>query len=147
MRFAEDGGARVHPAYKSTSFKAQEETADEIYLSLDELKRIQDVSIPESNKAMQVSRDLFLIGCYTGLRVSDYRRLSKEHVVDLDGKLFFEITSEKTQSEVIIPIHPVVLTIMSNRNGELPPEQPPQRINRNIKLLERHSKVAPFHYS
>ena len=135
LRFAEDGGARVHPAYKSTSFKAQEETADEIYLSLDELKRIQDVSIPESNKAMQVSRDLFLIGCYTGLRVSDYRRLSKEHVVDLDGKLFFEITSEKTQSEVIIPIHPVVLTIMSNRNGELPPEQPPQRINRNIKLL------------
>ena len=27
--------------------------------------------------------------------------------MDLDGQLFFEITSEKTQSEVIIPIHPV----------------------------------------
>ena len=135
LRFAEDGGAQVHPAYKSTSFKAQEETADEVYLDLDELLRIQAVSIPESNEAMQVSRDLFLIGCYTGLRVSDYRRLSKEHMIDMDGRFYFEITSEKTGKEVTIPIHPVVLQIMSNRDGELPPQQPAQCINRNIKLM------------
>ena len=135
LRFAEDGGAQVNPAYKSTSFKAQEETADEIYLSLDELRRIQEVSIPESNEAMQVSRDLFLISCYTGLRVSDNRRLSKEHVIEMGGRRFFKITSEKTGSEVIIPIHPVVLAIMAERGDGLPPKQPAQRINRNIKLL------------
>lgn len=135
LRFAEDGGARVHPAYKSTSFKAQEETADEIYLSLDELQRLIEVSIPESNEAMGISRDLFLIGCYTGLRVSDFRRLSKEHLVDLDGQLFFEITSEKTESEVIIPIHPIVQVIISKWDGALPPPQPSQKLNRNIKLL------------
>ncbi|MGB0149970.1 MAG: phage integrase SAM-like domain-containing protein, partial [Flavobacteriales bacterium] len=58
LRFAEDGGAQVHPAYKSTSFKAQEETADSIYLSEEELQAIERVEIPSGNTSMRLSRDL-----------------------------------------------------------------------------------------
>lgn len=135
LRFAEDGGAQVHPAYKSTSFKAQEETADSIYLSEEELQAIERVEIPAGNTSMCLSRDLFLLGCYTGLRVSDYTRLKKEHIVQLDGVDFFEIESKKTGRVVTIPIHPVVKRIIQLNGGTPRKRQPEQVINRNIKAI------------
>ena len=81
------------------------------------------------------SRDLFLIGCYTGLRVSDYTRLSKDHIVMLDGMDFFEIESRKTGRLVTIPIHPQVRDIIETNNGALPSRQPEQIINQNIKVI------------
>ena len=135
LRFAEDSGSQVHPSYKSTSFKAQEETADNIYLSREELEAISAVDILPHNTSMRRSRDLFLIGCYTGLRVSDYTRLSREHIVDIDGVEFFEIVSQKTGRMVTIPIHPVVREIIKANDGDLPERQPEQVINRNIKTI------------
>lgn len=135
LRFAEDCGERVNQAYKSTSFKAQEEAADNIYLDRSELEAIASLAIPEQHRSMRKSRDLFLIGCYTGLRVSDYTRLSKDHIVLLDGMDFFEIESRKTGRLVTIPIHPQVRDIIENSNGALPSRQPEQVINQNIKVI------------
>ncbi|MDA9019278.1 site-specific integrase [Flavobacteriales bacterium] len=135
LRFAEDSGEKVHPAYKSTSFKAQEETADNIYLDRRELEAIAAVDILPQNTSMRRSRDLFLIGCYTGLRVSDYTRLSREHIVNVDGVEFFEIASQKTGQLVTIPIHPVVREIIKSNDGMLPERQPEQVINQNIKTI------------
>ena len=135
LRFAEDSGEKVNPAYKSTSFKAQEETADSIYLSEEELQALARVEIPSGNPSMRLSRDLFLLGCYTGLRVSDYTRLKREHIVQLDGVDFFEIESKKTGGVVTIPIHPFVERIIQANGGIPPKRQPEQVINRNIKAI------------
>lgn len=53
--------------------------------------------------ALTRARNLFLIGCYTGLRVSDFSRLRDAHI----GK-FITIKTQKTGTPVVIPIHPVV---------------------------------------
>ena len=135
LRFAEDSGEKVHPAHKSTSFKAQEENADNIYLNRRELEAIATVDILPQNTSMRRSRDLFLIGCYTGLRVSDYTRLSREHIVNIDGVEFFEIASQKTGQLVTIPIHPVVREIIKANDGILPERQPEQVINQHIKTI------------
>jgi integrase len=84
---------------------------------------------------MCLSRDLFLLGCYTGLRVSDYTRLKKEHIVQLEGVDFFEIESKKTGRVVTIPIHPLVQRIIQANGGIPPKRQPEQVINRNIKAI------------
>ena len=76
-----------------------------------------------------------MIGCYTGLRVSDYTRLSREHIVNIDGVEFFEIASQKTGQLVTIPIHPVVREIIKANDGILPERQPEQVINQHIKTI------------
>ena len=67
--------------------------------------------------------------------MSDYTRLSKDHIVILDGVDFFEIESRKTGRLVTIPIHPQVRDIIETNNGALPSRQPEQIINQNIKVL------------
>ena len=135
LRFAEDYGERVNQAYKSTSFKAQEEAADNIYLDRSELQAMASLAIPDQNRSMLKSRDLFLIGCYTGLRVSDYTRLSKDHIVILDGMDFFEIESRKTGRLVTIPIHPQVRDIIETNNGALPSVNRSKSSTRTSKSL------------
>ena len=45
MRYAEDKSHSVHRAYKSSSFKAPQETASVIYLNEDELSQIRGLEL------------------------------------------------------------------------------------------------------
>jgi integrase len=49
-----------------------------------------------------------MIGCSTGLRVSDYTRLTPDHFLERDGRRFLQVLTTKTKREVIVPIDPVV---------------------------------------
>lgn len=91
----------------------QGEDSHAIYLDMDEIIRIQKIELYGS---MDAIRDRFIIGCLTGLRFSDYRRLSKQHV----QKGCFVITTLKTKTKVVIPIHPIVAVILKKYNGDLP---------------------------
>lgn len=81
-------------------FKPQEET-DSVYLTEEELRLIEKLDLSNDLK-LDRTRDLFLIGCYTGLRFSDYSILSIEHI---KGDLI-EIRQTKTRNKVAIPVHP-----------------------------------------
>ena len=48
-------------------------------------------------------RDIFLIGCYVGLRVSDLLRIRKEHFYTVDGKEILRIRTKKCPTGVHIP--------------------------------------------
>jgi integrase len=50
-------------------------------------------------------RDLFIIGCYTGLRISDLKRLSSQHIKNTNGERYLEIEMQKTGKPVTIPIN------------------------------------------
>ena len=135
LRFVEDSGQAVNPAFKSTSFKACEEEVDDIALSLDELQWIREIDIPLQNVSLTVTRDLFMIGCFTGLRVSDYKGLSKDNLKVIGGDEMFEIRSKKTEGMLTIPINSIVAEIMDSYGGNLPPSQKDYIINKNLKKL------------
>lgn len=134
-------------------FIAPKDTADAVYLNEEELKKIYDLSItPESirdpknpifgewmNKkiaALKRARGLFLIGCYTGLRVSDFSRLSEAHVGE-----YITIKTQKTGTPVIIPIHPIVRSII--RSGfDLKDTISDQKLNEQIKELCRLAGIT-----
>ena len=137
LGYAEDNGHFVHSAYKSSSFKAPQETASEIYLTEDELRRIRELELSSEQYSLELTRDLFMIGAYSGLRVSDYNRLTAENIQNYDGSEMFEVRCKKTNSLVIVPIHPVVKDILSKYYNSLPPSQNEQLINRNLKVLGR----------
>ncbi len=64
-------------------------------------------------------RDLFLIGCYTGLRYSDYSTIKPEYIKN--G--YLEIIQAKTGSPVIIPLHDVILRILEKNSRHLKPSR------------------------
>jgi hypothetical protein len=56
--------------------KVKGDPSNSVYLSIDELKKINELEgLSDSEKAC---RDRFLIGCFTAMRISDYGRLSIE---------------------------------------------------------------------
>ena len=70
-----------------------------ISLTLDELKRLESVDVSFSVE-YQKAKDMFLLGCYTGLRISDLKRLNATNTKD--G--FIKIKLLKNDKDVRIPI-------------------------------------------
>jgi len=76
---------------------------------------------------------LFIIGCCTGLRYSDYSRLNKTHFIE-NGQ-FIKIKTQKTGAVVQVPVHKFVSEIVAKYNGELPKAKCIQYFDRTIKLI------------
>lgn len=89
---------------------------DNVYLSMDELKKIESLVV--NSEAESVARDRFLLGCYTGLRVSDYGQIQEQHFIHRLGVDFIEYNTKKSSKEikVIIPVHPTVKRVFERLN-------------------------------
>lgn len=59
-------------------FTNARETAYNVYLNESELNNITALRLAE-NPRLDRARDLFLIGCYTGLRISDYNNIKPQY--------------------------------------------------------------------
>ena len=66
--------------------------------------------------SIEQTRDLFVIACWSGLRFGDWKDLSK---ADFTADTM-TITTHKTNKTVVIPLHPMVKSIIRKYNGELP---------------------------
>lgn len=130
LQEAKEKGMKVSPAFESSYFTKPKEDTDSIYLTEQELKELGKLDLSGNKKLDQV-RDLFLIGCYTGLRYSDYSVLQPEHIKD--G--FISIKQTKTGNPVVIPVHPTVKGILDKYNGKLPKAISNQKTNDYLKEL------------
>ncbi len=131
MRFARDEGLHKNNEIENRSFKAVTYSVDNIYLSEEELERIYRLDLSE-RPHYDLARDVFLVGCYTAQRYSDYSRIRKANI---KGN-FIELTQQKTGERVIIPIRPVLMTILKKYNYKLPKTYE-QKVNRYIKEVGR----------
>lgn len=113
MGLATEEGLHSNLFFKSRSFKKPQETADTIYLSTEELKKISNTVLP---KYLENVRDLFLLGCYTGLRFSDYNKLTKDRFIENDTML--RVRTEKTDETVVIPLHPEAKRIIEKHHAQ-----------------------------
>ena len=109
MNEAMEMGYNKNMAYKSRRFVTLRENSDAIYLDKDELKELEELDLTLYPKLERV-RDLFIVGCFTGLRYSDYSVLKPENIKND----FIEITQVKTHDPVIITLHDAVKRIMRN---------------------------------
>ena len=133
---ATEKGVNTNMAFRSKRFKVLKEEVDNIYLTETELKKLYDISIVNEYKA--IARDLFLIGAFTGLRVSDYTQLTEDNIYDNGNFRYIKKQTVKTGRIVIIPLHPIVESILKKRNGKPPKKIPSQKINEIIKELGKH---------
>jgi integrase len=130
MNEATEMGLNTNLSYKSKRFLTIREKADSIYLTKEEIQEIEALDLL-CNERLDRVRDLFLIGCYTGLRFSDYSILKPSHIKN--G--FIETTQVKTGDPVVIPIHPTVEKILKKYKGTLPHSISNQKTNDYLKEL------------
>ncbi len=125
--------------FQRREFAKPSEQVDTIYLSVTELKTIENLKLP---LGQSISRDLFLIGAYSGLRVSDFNRLTKDNIREEDGISFITIQSQKTNRIVQIPCHPSIVKIFKKYNDSPPPRNQDQHINRDLKIIGKKAKIS-----
>ena len=111
-------------------FNTSREDTDNIYLNETEIQLIMDLK-ELKNKGEEQVRDLFVLGCYTGLRFSNYSQLNLEYLND--GKL--TTIQQKTKKKVTIPVHANVKLIISKYDGALPTCPTNQEFNRTLKEI------------
>lgn len=110
--------------------KVTHESPDNIYLTDNDIADLYAIKEFDS-PLYEVVRDLFVIGCLTGLRFSDYSTLSKARF----NNGFMSLTQQKTQNRVTIPIHSTVKEILAKYPEGLPKCPPNQVFNRYLKEL------------
>ena len=83
--------------------------------------------------SLEKVRDLFLIGAYTGLRVSDFNYLNEENIYEYEAETFLKLESKKTTKKLVIPLRPEVKEILKKHGNKPPKRMPDQQINYKIK--------------
>ncbi|MBE7172694.1 MAG: site-specific integrase [Williamsia sp.] len=130
MNEATERGVNQNLNYKSRLFHVTKEESTSIFLTKEELAQMEYLDLT-SDERLEKTRDLFLIGCYTGLRYSDYTKLRKDHIKDN----LIHITQTKTKDPIIIPIHPVVKGILKKYDNQLPKSISNQKANQYLKEI------------
>ncbi len=132
LRQATEQGIEVNPTYRTKRFRTPTELTDKVYLNkeeLEEISRLDLTDIPRLDRA----RDLFLVGAWTGLRFSDFTSIRPENIDDKRIRL----RTTKTNTPVVIPLHPAVRHIVGKYADVTPNSLPPaisnQKLNEYIK--------------
>ena len=131
--FLKDRIARKIIPYMDLSFfKSMEEEVDAIYLSWNELSKIYHLDL-SLNPYLEKYRDLFVLGCLTGLRFCDYSNIQFDEL--RDGML--HIVQRKTLSTVIIPLREDARKILVDKYNLLIPKVSAVNFNFYIKEVVR----------
>jgi len=136
LNSAKDEGVNSYDFYKSKRFVAMTEEAETIYLNESELTKLFEKDFSD-NPFFDRVRDLFLIGCWTGCRFSDLSQITPENI----SGGFIRIKQQKTGNGVVIPLHPVVTSILNKYGGKLPGVTTNQQFNRAIKDIARIAEI------
>ena len=131
-------------ALRAFSKKKIQETdkAKEIYLTKAELQALYEMPLEGLKDKV---RDVFLVGCYTCQRFSDYARLEKENFTKTaKGTKVVRIVQEKTGNDVVIPILNDNLLHIAAKYGYDIPKVNDVILNRYIKqILKELSSTVP----
>lgn len=119
-----------------------EDKAKEIYLSKEELSALFDMPLDGFEEQV---RDIFLIGCFTALRYSDYSRIEKSNIgITHNGTRVIRLRQEKTSGTVVIPIMDERLETLLKKYDYNVPRIYDQNLNRTIKgICKRLSESVP----
>lgn len=145
VRRAEEN--KVHTNYTAkSSFKMtapkEDEKTKEIYLTKEELEALYDMKLEGFDEQV---RDVFLIGCYTAQRFSDYGKIDETCIgVTAKGTRVIRLIQVKTKQLVVIPILDPKLEVLLKKYNYNVPQIWDVSLNRTIKkICEKLSETVP----
>ena len=136
MRSAREEGLHNNQEIERRKFKTIREEVENIYLTEHELILISNLDL-QDQKILDEARDIFLIGCYTLQRFSDYSRIRPEMIRKLSGGTkVIDLIQMKTGERVIIPIR-TELDILLKKYDYSVPKTYEQKVNQRIKEVAK----------
>ncbi len=147
MGYALDEGKHTNLEFKKSYFSKVSEVINHPYLDLNELKEIEKLQIDD--KEMDLARDIFLVGCFTGLRIGDLLSFIKNPNFTIEsGKKLIQLKQSKTAKKVYIPLNSNILRVMGKYNGNLPDYLHQNTINTHLKSICKRAKISePYQYT
>lgn len=119
---AEDNGISIDKRYHKWTTKSRD--VENIYLTEEEIERIYRLDLNneelkqqiDPRQKIEITRDMFVVACLTGLRFGDWKDLSEVKISENRLK----VHTRKTDKTVVIPIHPIVKEVYDKYGGCFP---------------------------
>lgn len=141
MNEAAEEGLHTNAIHNNKRFVKVQADVDNVYLNIDQLQKIIDADLKGDSKLDRV-RDLFIVGCWTGLRFSDFTNIKPENI---EGNLI-QIKAQKTGELIAIPVHENVKNVMAKYTDKtfnnLPPAISNAKMNEYLKDLGKKSGLS-----
>lgn len=150
--------------FESSRFSADSQDVENVYLTDDRVQQLYEVDFEDPKtikrlmslapddeereamkdqltrrtpKLLNEAKDIFVVGCLTGQRVSDYKRINESMIKRLsDGNDYIYLQQEKTDKWIYIPLDIRVRAILQKYGGKLPHIYD-QDLNERIKIIGR----------
>ena len=146
MREALEFGYTNNMIFTHRKFRSASADTDMVYLNNEEVEELRNVDLSKDQRLDRV-RDLFLVGCYTGLRFSDLSKISADAI---DGDIIC-VTQIKTGDRVHIPLRTEVKDIINKYHGQFPSAISNQKFNKYLgevcaksELLKKEVSIQTF---
>ena len=107
-------------------------------MSENELEKIYNLNLSD-DKELEEIRDIFIVGCFTGLRYSDLSTLNPEHIDPTNEVI--NLKQRKVHKAVVIPMIDYVPTILKKYNYALP-KVSSYKFNERVKELGERIKLT-----
>lgn len=141
MRAAREEGLHDNSTIESRKFRVLTAEVENIYLTESEIKALADLDL-SSDRHKEVARDVFLVGCYTAQRFSDYSVINEGNIRTLEsGQTVIDLKQQKTGNHVVIPARPELLAILAKYDNRLPKSYE-QKVNKYIKEVAREAGIT-----
>jgi len=136
LRRAYEEGIHNYEDFKKKYFRAAEYRIEPVVLTANEIEKIRLQDLSDQPERYDLYRDVFLIGCYTALRYSDFSRLRPDHI---KGN-YIDIINKKNNKRVKIPIHPHLRQILEKYDFKIPKTHA-QHLNEIIKDVAKLAEI------
>ncbi len=120
----------------TSDFKVYQEEVENIYLTEKEVYSIYELDLSKDHERERI-RDLFVLGCYSGLRYSD---LSSIKPANIKGD-FIHLRQGKTMNHVVIPLNDIAKEIVHKYNGGIPQGIHMNDFNKMIKGIAAEAGI------
>ena len=137
----------ITTSHQLDRIKTPQHKTEKIYLTFDELTKIEKIDERRLNDNYDNAKDWLIISCYTGQRVSDFMRFDKSMIryeKNKQGilKPFLEFTQVKTNKVMTVALHPKVIEILEKRNDDFPKVISDVKYNLYIKQVCRIAGIT-----
>jgi integrase len=140
MSYAYDEDKHTNLEFKKQYFSKVTEVVNHPYLNIEELVKIENLVLEDEEQ--NTARDIFLIGCNTGLRIGDLLDfIKKPNIISKDNTELIQISQNKTSNNVVIPINSNARRILDKRGGKLPEYLHQNIINKQLKSICKRAKI------
>lgn len=135
MKLANEEGIHANREFIKRYFVIPSNRQKKIPLSFTEVKLLENLEIGDEPK-LNLPKEIFLLGVYLGLRVSDIKRICPSLIQNTNEGMILSLKTQKTATEVRIPINKKAEKILAKYKFTCP-KFCEQVVNRHLKLIGR----------